>query len=108
MRHDVYDALIVGGGPAGLSAALMLGRCCRSVLVCDAGNPRNAKTTGVHGFLTRDGVLPGEFIAMAREQVLRYDVEVVDGTVMRVDLSDAGFEAALLDGRTFRGRRRRG
>ena len=54
-----YDCIVVGGGPAGLSAALMLGRCRRSVLVCDAGEPRNARSAGLHGYLTRDGMQPG-------------------------------------------------
>ena len=48
-----YDAIVIGGGPAGLSAALILGRCRRRILVCDAGQPRNAPSTAMHGFLTR-------------------------------------------------------
>lgn len=72
----MYDVIIVGGGPAGLSAALVLGRCRRRVLVCDAGNPRNAASCGLHGFLTRDGILPGELLRIAREQLAPYDVEL--------------------------------
>src|SRR5918994_1034601 len=56
----VLDVVIVGGGPAGLTAALVLGRCRRRVLVCDAGNPRNRVSHGVNGFLTRDGTKPEE------------------------------------------------
>ena len=67
-----YDVIIVGAGPAGLSAALILGRCRRSVLVCDTGRPRNAASHAMHGFLTRDGMPPREFLrigrARAREQ----------------------------------------
>jgi thioredoxin reductase len=67
-----YDCIVVGGGPAGLSAALMLGRCRRSVVVCDAGEPRNARAAGLHGFLTRDGIDPCEFIRLARDDAKQY------------------------------------
>ncbi|MFN2449512.1 MAG: NAD(P)/FAD-dependent oxidoreductase [Candidatus Baltobacteraceae bacterium] len=67
-----YDALIIGGGPAGLSAALSLGRSCRSVLVCDDGQPRNAVADRMHGFLSRDGTPPAELLRTAREQLAQY------------------------------------
>lgn len=70
-----YDAIIVGGGPAGLSAALILGRCRRRVLVCDAGSPRNAASRSLHGFLTRDGTRPLELLRIGRGQLARYGVE---------------------------------
>ncbi len=60
------DVAIVGGGPAGLSAAPMLGRCRRRVVVCDAGTPRNAAAEALHGYLTRDGMAPADFLAHAR------------------------------------------
>ena len=69
----MYDVLIVGAGPAGLSAALMLGRCRRSVLVCDTGRPRNAASQAMHGYLTRDGMAPLEFLARGRTELERYD-----------------------------------
>jgi len=81
-----------------LSAALVLGRCCRKVLVVDAGNPRNVRSHAVHGFLTRDGLRPTEFLAMARDQLAPYGVECRDGTVMEIDRAGGGFRAALLDG----------
>ena len=68
----MYDVVIVGGGPAGLSAALMLGRCRRSVLICDSGRYRNERTDGVHGFLSRDGVKPGELLEISRGQLAPY------------------------------------
>ena len=79
----MYDVIVVGGGPAGVSAALILGRSWRHVLVCDAGRPRNAASRAIHGFVTRDGMPPAEFINIAREQlrpsvpVTVRDVEVV-------------------------------
>ncbi|HEU4516435.1 MAG TPA: FAD-dependent oxidoreductase, partial [Steroidobacteraceae bacterium] len=65
------DVVIVGAGPAGLSAALMLGRCRRSVLVVDHGRNRNAASHALHGFLTRDGTPPAEFLRLAREELAR-------------------------------------
>jgi len=71
----MYDVIIVGAGPAGLSAATILGRCRLSVLVCDDGKYRNDASRGVHGFLTRDGIHPGELRRIALEQLSRYGVE---------------------------------
>src|SRR5207249_5860976 len=62
-----YDVVIVGGGPAGLSAALVLGRSCRKVLVCDAGKPRNHISGAVHAFFSRDGISPAELLKIGRE-----------------------------------------
>ena len=66
----MYDVIIVGAGPAGLSAALMLGRCRRSVLVCDTGRPRNAAAHALHGYLTRDGIPPLQFLELARTDLM--------------------------------------
>lgn len=87
----IYDAIIVGGGPAGLSAALVLGRCRRHVLVCDAGHPRNAASGGVHGFLTRDGMLPSDLLRISREQIQKYGVEFRNGVVSTIAREDSGF-----------------
>ena len=93
-----YDCVIVGGGPAGLSAALMLGRCLRRVLLCDAGDPRNARSQGIHGYLTRDGTSPADFHRLAREELLRYaTVERRDATATDAKAVDGGFRV-LLDG----------
>jgi thioredoxin reductase len=79
-----YDCIIVGGGPAGLSAALMLGRSRRRVLLCDLGGQRNLPARRMHGYPTRDGTPPAEFLRMAREELGRYgtiecrELEIVD------------------------------
>jgi thioredoxin reductase len=87
----VYDVVIVGGGPAGLSAALVLARCRRRVLVCDAGQPRNAAATALHGYLTRDGTPPLELLQLAREELHRYGIEVEPVRVTGVERADGGF-----------------
>jgi thioredoxin reductase len=72
----MFDVLVVGGGPAGLSAALMLGRCRRSVLVCDLGQPRNGRSRALHGYLTRDGIAPPTFNELGRHELPAYAVEL--------------------------------
>jgi thioredoxin reductase len=67
-----WDVVIVGAGPAGLSAALVLGRACRSVLLCDHGRPRNWASKALYGFLTRDGTDPAEFRKLARDELRKY------------------------------------
>lgn len=95
----MYDVIIVGAGPAGLSAALMLGRCRRRVLVIDSGQPRNAASRAMHGFLSRDGMPPLEFLATAREQMGRYDtVELREGCVIAAECRDRTFHVTLEDG----------
>jgi thioredoxin reductase len=93
----MYDVIVVGGGPAGLSAALVLGRCRRKVLVVDDGRPRNSVSHGVHGFLTRDGLPPAALRRIGREQLAPYDVELVDATVVRARRTRRGFRVALQD-----------
>ena len=72
MTSHNYDVAIVGGGAAGLSAALVLARARRRVVVLDAGNPRNAPAAHMHNFLSRDGMPPAEMLAVGRAEVLGY------------------------------------
>ncbi|WP_226889742.1 FAD-dependent oxidoreductase [Nostoc sp. MG11] len=71
-NKEIYDCVIVGGGCAGLSAALLLGRGRRRVLVCDKGNPRNAWAHESHSFFTRDGISPHELLSIGRDQLKPY------------------------------------
>lgn len=101
------DIMIVGGGPAGLSAALTLGRARKRVLVCDAGAPRNARAGHIQGFVTRDGTPPAEFRRLARAELAAYpSVAVRDVRVAAIEaLSTGGFAVALVDGRRVTTRR---
>lgn len=89
----IYDCVIIGGGPAGLNAALMLGRARRSMALIDNNRPRNAVTHASHGFITRDGVTPTEFRRIAYEEVLRYpSVDHLQTEVVSVIQTNSGFE----------------
>jgi thioredoxin reductase len=93
-----YDVVIAGGGPAGLAAALTLGRARKRVLLCDGGPRRNAAAIHVHNFVTRDGIAPREFRRIAREQLAVYpSVEVRDTKVQSIAGERGAFEVALDD-----------
>jgi thioredoxin reductase len=96
----MFDVIVIGGGPAGLSAALMLGRCRRRVLVCDDEKPRNARSRALHGYLTRDGVEPGRLNELGRAELAGYDVEFRPIAVTAVTRCPDRFDVALADGRT--------
>src|SRR5947209_6318550 len=101
-----YDVAVIGGGAAGLSAALVLSRARRKVLVVDAGAPRNAPATHMHGFLSRDGMPPGELLAAGRDEVRSYAAEIVEGTATElVPDGGAGFWMLLSDGQRISARR---
>lgn len=106
--NNSYDVVVIGGGAAGLNGALMLARARRSVLVVDAGTPRNAPAAGVHGLLGLDGTPPAELLARGREEVRGYGGQVTTGevsTVSMVSTTDSGFAVTLTDGRRARARR---
>ncbi|RFU82339.1 NAD(P)/FAD-dependent oxidoreductase [Streptomyces triticagri] len=100
-----YDVVVIGGGAAGLSGALMLARARRSVLVVDAGRPRNAPADGVHGLLAREGMAPGGLLERGRAEVGSYGGRVVTGEVTAVRRQDAGFLVTLADGSSVAARR---
>ncbi|MFJ4276454.1 NAD(P)/FAD-dependent oxidoreductase [Streptomyces massasporeus] len=117
---EKYAVVVIGGGAAGLSAALVLGRARHRALVVDAGEPRNAPAAHMQGYLTRDGMPPAEFLAAGREEVARYGVELVRDRVVEVTRGDdltgvqgedftaargEGFTVVLAGGRTVRARR---
>jgi thioredoxin reductase len=102
MESETYDVVVVGGGAAGLSAALVLGRARRRVAVVDAGTPRNAPAAHMHGFLSRDGMPPADLLERARAEVRSYGVELVDDRVVEIA---RGFSLRLAGGRTVTARR---
>lgn len=98
-KKNIYDCVIVGGGSAGLSAALLFGRSRRQVLVCDKGNPRNAPAHESHSFLTRDGINPLELLKIGREQLKPYKtVEFKTVDVEEIKKLDNQFEVTFADG----------
>ncbi|MEV0392318.1 NAD(P)/FAD-dependent oxidoreductase [Polymorphospora rubra] len=102
---DSYDVVVIGGGAAGLSGALTLARARRSVVVIDAGAPRNAPAEGVHGLLGREGIPPAELLERGRAEVRGYGGHVVTGEVAAVARDDDGFTVTLADDRTVGARR---
>jgi thioredoxin reductase len=102
MEAIVYDVVVVGGGAAGLSAALVLCRARRRVAVVDAGSPRNAAAAHMQGFLSRDGMPPADLLAAGRAEVAGYGVDFVQDQVVGVN---AGFVVRLAAGRILTARR---
>lgn len=105
VHHGPVDAIIIGGGVAGLSAAVALRRSRRSVVVVDAGDPRNAPAAHSHNYLTRDGESPLELVRIGRDEARRYGAHILEGTARSATRTESGFEVPLADGSVVRGRR---
>jgi thioredoxin reductase len=102
----VFDALIIGGGPAGLNAALMLGRVRRPVLLVDDGHPRNITSPSMHGFLSRDGADPAAVLRAGRAELDRYpSIETWETQITEVVSGHASFRATTADGKEAESRR---
>lgn len=98
-NQEIYDCVIVGGGSAGLSAALLLGRSRLRVLVCDKGSPRNASAHESHSFFTRDGISPHELLNIGRDQLKPYkSVEFQAIGVKEIKPSGTQFDVELVAG----------
>ena len=105
MNEEQFDVIVVGGGAAGLSAALILARSRRKVLVIDAGEPRNARAGHVHGYLGREGTPPAELTAIGRSEVESYGGKVRSGRAVRAFGNRGDFTVEFADGTQLRARR---
>ena len=95
---ESFDAVVVGGGTAGLSAALALGRATRRVLLASCGAPRNTPAHAAHNMFTRDGTPPAELVRIGRAQLAPYDVAIRDECVIDAQPADNGFVVTLQNG----------
>lgn len=101
----MYDVLIVGGGPAGLSAAMLLARCLRQVILFDTGEYRNAYSHAMNGFITRDGTPPSDFIRMGREDLAKYAVDIRPKRIVKLAKDGEIFQATDEDDQVYLSRK---
>ncbi len=88
---ELYDCIIIGGGPAGLNAAVVLGRSLRKVLLFDTAQHRNRKSHGMHNYLTRDHILPSDFIELCHKELNKYNVQKISKKITSGKRNDEGF-----------------
>ena len=88
---DLQDCIILGGGPAGLNAAVVLGRCRRKVLLFDTATHRNRYSHGMHNYLTRDDILPSEFLDISLKEMQKYGVKLIRKKIVSARKNDEGF-----------------
>lgn len=106
MDKNIWDTIIVGAGPAGCSAAIVLARSKRRVLIIDEGKQRNLSSQGMHNFLTRDGILPKEYLSLAHEELVHYQIDIINSGVVSAKKEDShGFLVADKEGNQYLGRR---
>lgn len=101
----MYDVIIIGGGPAGLNAAMLLGRCRRKVVVLDTGKPRNRWSNNMNGFLTSDGMNPRDFIEKGRAELRKYAVELIFTNVESATYSKGQFVVNDAEGTVYQSRK---
>ncbi len=101
MDENIFDVIIIGGGSAGLSAALVLGRCRRKVLICDEGKPRNRFAQQMHGYLSRDGINPLEFLQLGLKDLEKYGIKKEHAIVKSIKKYEFKFEIITENGRSF-------
>lgn len=105
-NSNEWEVIIVGAGPAGCAAAMVLARSRRRVLVIDEGIPRNRKSEGIHNYLTRDGILPGDFARICRDELQQYATEVVKGRAVKAEITgDKKLMVTDADGRQYKTRK---
>jgi thioredoxin reductase len=88
MSMEIYDCIIVGGGPAGLNAAIVLGRCRRKVLIFDTEQYRNRYSHGIHNYLTRDDILPHDFLQLCQKELEKYSIQKIHKKVINAKKND--------------------